>query len=309
MGLPSLTPSACFGKPVKIYALIDSRDGTAFYVGATTRRLCDRLSGHMQCAVRLHQSDVKSQIVRAIVAAAKKVEILELEVAQFTEWAEAEQFWISYLRYVGAALTNKSIGGAGKQGTRTSPETRKLMSEAAAGRDMSKLHTPEVREIAAAKLRGKPGRKPTKETLQRLSESHKGKTWPPGQREKFVAKMTGRKRGPTGKPSVRRRAIVIDGVQYDGLTPAADQLDVCISTISRWLRSGLATYADGRAATPALTPMTGRGRASGARNGKARAVIVRGVMYPTLTEAARSLGHDKSTIMTWLKKGRAQYAP
>lgn len=306
MGLPTLGASVCIGKPVKVYVLIDGQNGRGFYVGATTRRLCERLSNHKTHAVRLNTACEKSQIIRDIVAAGSKVEILELETVSADVWAEAEQFWISYLRFIGARLTNKSIGGAGNQGVRASAATRRAISEAAAGRDMSHVHCAEIRQRVADKLRGRRGKKASSETRLRLSVAHRGKKWPPGQREKFAAKMTGRKRGPTGVPSPRRRPILIDGREYESLTQAAHRLGVAISTISKWLRSGLASYADGSTATPMEKPILGRGPARGARNGKSRAVIISGVEYPTLGAASAALGRAVSTLRAWIKNGRAQ---
>jgi hypothetical protein len=153
MGLPILTASACVGKPVHIYALINPLDQTAFYVGATTRTLGLRLSSHRNDAVQLKMGSAKCDVIRVIEAQGRRAEIVELEVAPFDDWVAAEQFWIAYLKGLGASLTNRAIGGAGATGSRQTKDTQRHRSEAAQGRDMSALHTPDVRQKAVAGMR------------------------------------------------------------------------------------------------------------------------------------------------------------
>ncbi len=153
MGLPSLNPSACIGKPVSIYLLVDPRDQTAFYVGATTKPVRQRLSSHINDACHLAARGARYERIRDIAAAGARADACVLETARAEDWVEAEQFWIAYFRAIGARLTNVAIGGPGALGTRQKPTTKIRRQEAAAGRDMSAIRTPVVREKAARKLR------------------------------------------------------------------------------------------------------------------------------------------------------------
>ncbi|RVD44213.1 hypothetical protein EN742_03000 [Mesorhizobium sp. M4A.F.Ca.ET.020.02.1.1] len=152
MGLPILNALACIGKPVSIYALVDPRDLKAFYVGATTKLLCNRLSSHTNDA-RQQMPGTRCDRIRSILEDGLRAHISVLEVVEAAEWQEAEQFWIAYLRAIGASLANKAIGGAGATGTKQTAQTRARRRAAASGRDMTALHTPEVRDRAARSMR------------------------------------------------------------------------------------------------------------------------------------------------------------
>lgn len=239
MSIPSLHASGCIGKPVKIYALFDQRDNTIFYVGATTKRLCDRLASHVNDSIHLNMRGPRYDTIRSIHESGIRTRIEELETVAAEDWVEAEQFWIGYLRFIGANLTNKAIGGPGSIGTKQTPATQLRRRLAAVGRDVSHLHRPEIRERSANKLRGRSGKKASLETRKKLSESHKGIKWTESQREKIIAKLR-LPRKKTGNPSPRRNVLVIDGMRYHGRPQAKSALGVSDSTISNWLRSGKA---------------------------------------------------------------------
>lgn len=153
MAIPSLSAHKCIERPVIVYGLFDPRDGSIFYVGVTTKRLCNRLASHVNDARHLRMAGDRYDRIRAIELSGMRTEIAELETVSANVWPEAEQFWIENMRCLGFALTNKSIGGPGALGTKQSNETRAARRSAAAGRDMSKLQTPEMREYCASKLR------------------------------------------------------------------------------------------------------------------------------------------------------------
>lgn len=153
MAIPSLTATKCTERPVVVYGLFDPRDGSIFYVGVTTKRLCNRLASHVNDSRHLKMVGDRYERIRSIELAGMRTEIAELETVSSIDWPEAEQFWIENMRSLGFVLTNKSIGGPGALGTRQSAATKLARQVAAIGRDMSKLHTKEVREICASKLR------------------------------------------------------------------------------------------------------------------------------------------------------------
>lgn len=90
-----------------IYALLDPRDRQVRYVGMT-KNPKERLSRHVREA-RRKGGTKRLSWVRSLVAAGCTPEMVELE--RTGDWHEAEQFWIAYLRSVGADLVNGNEGG------------------------------------------------------------------------------------------------------------------------------------------------------------------------------------------------------
>lgn len=115
--------------------------------------------------------------------------MIELEIVG-DDWVEAEQFWISYFKGLGAQLTNLTVGGEGMIGYKATEETRKKLSEAAKAsmtperkakicesnrgntRFLGKTHTEEARVIMSRASIGNQnalGRKHTDEERTKLS--------------------------------------------------------------------------------------------------------------------------------------------
>lgn len=116
MAIPNLNPILRDCKLANVYVLIDPRTNLPFYVGVTTRRLlCYRLSSHVNDAVHLKMRGDRYELIREICAAGLRPIIALLETVD-KDWPEAEQFWIEYLRFLGAKLTNIAIGGPGRIG-------------------------------------------------------------------------------------------------------------------------------------------------------------------------------------------------
>jgi hypothetical protein len=242
-------------KRVSIYILTDPRDSTAFYVGATSRTTGHRLSSHIHEAVKLQTKTEKSEIIRNIMSDGCRPEITEIESAGGDEWAEAEQFWMEYFRSIGCVLVNISLGGAGAFGARQTESTRKLRREVAIGRDMKSIHTEAIWEANAAKKRhrikidgviyggikvasvalGRPY-----STVQNMLDTGRG--------ERLDGPKVGYEKTKVGMASGSRhgnsRPVVIDGKEYWGLTGAAREIGVHLSTIQGWLKCGKAEYAD-----------------------------------------------------------------
>ncbi len=238
MAIPSLTPSQCIGKPSTVYALIDPRDNTAFYVGVTTRRPHMRLSSHRNDAIHLGIISTKCDVIRAIEATGQRAIIGELETVPFDEWVGAEQFWIGYLQAIGAKLTNRAIGGAGATGSRQTAETQRRRSEAAKGRDMSITHTPEIREKAAGKMRRAvvidgveyPGIKAASRALG-ISYTTLHYRLDVGIAERLTPRRGGKPRSrkgtrPTGDDHHNSKPIEIDGVRYASMRAATATLGI-----------------------------------------------------------------------------------
>lgn len=320
MGLPSLNALACLDKLVTIYALIDPRDQTPFYVGATTARPCERLGSHVTDARHHRLRSGKCDLIRGILAYGARPEMMALEVVAQSGWVEAEQFWIANLRFLGAKLTNKSMGGAGNQGVKPSPETLARMSEAAIHRDMAAVHTADARERAAGKLRhpieidgsvysgiavaSRATGIPQSTLIYRLDVG----AGPLRIRPRKDA-AGGRKRIGGGPPSAERHhnslPIEIDGVRYWGRTGACLALGVSQTKLRNWILSGRAKYVSGKTLPPKKRPPL-KGRRTGSAHHSSMAVLIDGSRYVSLTAAAVALGRDRDSIRRWIKSGRAQ---
>lgn len=94
-----------------IYALVDPRTQQCRYVGKADDPV-RRLQRHLQ-KKRLQDRTHKATWLRSVVAAGFWPELFILEAVPKHGWAQAEKFWIAYLRMVGAELTNGTHGGDG----------------------------------------------------------------------------------------------------------------------------------------------------------------------------------------------------
>lgn len=118
-----------------IYSLSDPRSGEIRYVGKTIDTQM-RISAH--CS---HKSSFRSSNwIKSLKKIGLRPQIETLEECDEIDWQEVERFWISYLRFLGARLTNLDGGGSG--GKRVSEETREKMRRAHLGKKL----TPEHRE-------------------------------------------------------------------------------------------------------------------------------------------------------------------
>lgn len=170
-----------------IYGLIDPRTDELRYIGKTNN-IKQRLSKHLG----------EKQVNNHRVAWIKNLkndnlipDIFVIEEVKDSAWVEAERFWISYFKFIGANLVNHSDGGDGFSDCRLTSETRKIMSEAAKKRydrpgerdKASKMHkgrvvTEEMRKNMSKALKGRvapnKGKKMSESQRAFLSESRRG---------------------------------------------------------------------------------------------------------------------------------------
>lgn len=152
---------------VRIYVLVDPRDGEFRYVGKTTQKIETRIVAHLQDKSKCHRVNWLNELKRE---GLKPDCFVVEEVDGEWPWQESERFWIRYLRKIGANLTNNTIGGDGVPGL--PQETREAMRRVWLGRK----HKPETIE----KLKHcRKNFRHTKETRLRMSRSQLGRkiTW------------------------------------------------------------------------------------------------------------------------------------
>lgn len=153
-------------------------------------------------------------------------EVIVLEVVHDSDWQDAEQFWISYMRAIGSPLLNATNGGDGIHGIRHTEETKARMSEAAlrvakdpvvaAARSASLKKTyscPDRRAELSASIKASHARPEVKEKLcaaskkkastqefrDRMRRAHTGKPVSAETRAKLSAAMKGVPRSAEAK--------------------------------------------------------------------------------------------------------------
>lgn len=133
-----------------VYALTDPRTNTVRYVGKSSTGL-RRPKTHGSRALEDGNYTHVANWIRSLKKLGMEygIEVLE-EVADGNAAIEAEKFWISYWRFVGADLTNLTDGGDGLPGWRPSAETRQKMRVASTGR----FHDAETRQRISETKRG-----------------------------------------------------------------------------------------------------------------------------------------------------------
>ena len=170
---------------VFIYSLSDPRTGEIRYVGKTVN-LKRRLYGHLYDDEKTHKSAWIKSLKR--LGLKPQLDILESFFDERDElWQESEKWWISYLRFIGCALTNLDSGGnAGKQMSQESKDKVRA----------SKLGIPRSEECKQKLRIANLGKKQSAELIaKRIAplKGRKGHPMPEWLKEKLRAINTGRK--------------------------------------------------------------------------------------------------------------------
>lgn len=153
----------------RIYTLIDPITNENRYVGFTSEDLEKRLNRHIQLARRPHKDWVHNWIYQLLNKNMKPIIYLLEIVKENDNWQDREKFWILKGRELGWKLTNLTIGGEGSIGFKHSIETRQKIS------DIARNRSPEIyKKISNANK----GKKASKETRQKMSNSKLGKDNP-----------------------------------------------------------------------------------------------------------------------------------
>ena len=177
-------------RPIVIYALIDPVTSEARYVGKTNQILRIRFTSHL----RDRRPSRKRNWVQSILSIGLEPKVEELEIlpegATEKEWQESERFWISYLRFIGADLTNLTDGGEGIHGLVFTEEHRQKIGEAHKGR----VRSPETLKRMSESRMGL-----SFDHLRKLAEGQRGKKISEEHRQKLIAANIGRKHSPETK--------------------------------------------------------------------------------------------------------------
>jgi group I intron endonuclease len=216
---------------------------------------------------------------------------------RFEAWYEGDEQWIRTMeRRAILALDamapsgyNLTFGGEGSLGWRASEETRRKMSEARKGKKLGPH---------------------SEETRQKISEAHKGKKCSPEEAAR-LRELCGR-----GADHPCAKSVTVNGVRYGCMKDAADGLGVCTSTVRELVKNGKTAYmafdrkehgrriglaSRGRKASPEARRRMSESR-RGAKSHRARRVLVDGVQYECIRDAADALRVNYSTLKWRLRK-------
>lgn len=203
------------------------------YIGQTIQGLDVRTSGHHNKAKNRPSTHFHKSIKYYGESAFEWSILEELPVDELND---AEIFWISYFKYIGATLYNHTNGGKATRGYKHTEETKHKISEANKGKpspakskpgsNLGKTFSNEHRKKISESLKGvqrsdewrnkqsiaqkgrfRAGHPMAEESRRRLSEAkkgkpahNKGKRMSDEQRQKLSASMKGRTAHNKGKP-------------------------------------------------------------------------------------------------------------
>lgn len=147
-----------------IYGLIDPRNNQLRYIGKT-KDCVSRLKSHIRFAKK--QKFTHCHVwLRQVMKENKLPELCVIEeVPENQSWQDAEKFWISYWKYLGANLTNIREGGDGPVNQYIcSEETKQKIIQARTGKKFSleaiesfkASWTPERRKKSGEEVRSRP---------------------------------------------------------------------------------------------------------------------------------------------------------
>lgn len=179
-----------------IYALVHPVTNEVRYVGKTVN-VNRRIIQHRH-DIRNHKYR-KVRWMQSILPLEPELIVLE-EVTE--NWQEAEQFWIAYMKSLGADLTNHTDGGEGNINWHPSDESRAKMSESHKGKVIpdeviAKMSAAKIGKFKSDETRAnmsvaQTGRVASEEQLINMSIAGKANWANPEFRSKVIASLTGR---------------------------------------------------------------------------------------------------------------------
>lgn len=199
-----------------VYSLSDPRDNTVRYVGKSVNGL-KRPRTHTYPSCLRKDKTYKGNWIRGLVNDGFKPEIDVLEELDTPEeTAEAEQFWIASLKFMGFRLTNLTDGGEGRVGYKMSKEQREKLRLANLGNKHSLGKSQTL----------------TAEQRQTRAEMARKRSADPTIQAKISATLTGRKQLPE---IVAKRTAANKGKKHKPFSPETKRRQ-SEAAIRRWAR-------------------------------------------------------------------------
>jgi hypothetical protein len=120
---PTWATSGGAVQTLRIYALIDPRDGRVRYVGCTSKEIKRRVIEHMNAANTGNRTAAKTWLSELRGLGLKPIGFL-LEFTDAAQWESCESAWIARFRGKGCDLCNTTSGGMGMQGHKFTDDHR-----------------------------------------------------------------------------------------------------------------------------------------------------------------------------------------
>lgn len=218
------------------------------YVGQTTTTIARRWCSHLSEARR---GKFDFPLYRAI----RKHGPEQFSVSEFAEAScqvELDALEIETIRRLGSLVRdggyNLSTGG---KGGKLSPETRRKMGDARRGEKHFRFGKKQLPHVVEAMRAGRLGKKHSPEAIEKIRAFMTGRPVSQEAKERISAANSGRPMPPhvldalrqanLGKPSHRRVAVqnAETGEMFASLHEAAERAGVSVSTMHRWVKSGL----------------------------------------------------------------------
>lgn len=175
-----------------IYTLADPRDGGVRYVGVTHKKVEQRLAGHLYNARRKDSQRYHTyNWIRNLLADGVTPLATVIDSGVGGSWGDTETKWIRYYRDHDCRLTNATDGGEGAVGHTVSEEARARIRAARLGKPLSEEHKAKV-------AKGNTGKKMSPEAIAKTAAFWRGRTHTQETKEKISTSMVGK---PGHKPS------------------------------------------------------------------------------------------------------------
>jgi len=219
-----------------IYALVHPITNEIRYVGKTSKTVENRIKGHIACCdIKSH----KNNWVKNLIKSGLKPDYVILEMTD--SWVEAEQFWIAYFNFLGARLTNSTIGGEGSIFIGGSLlKIRKILRErnkslkqkqAVSTKLKGRIITEEQREAISKKL---TGTKASEETKLKLSIIQTKLAKDPIIRQKRIDGLTSGRKSPCSEAKKEHLSKVLKGKEPPNKgKPMSEEQKIKLSLIAK----------------------------------------------------------------------------
>lgn len=286
------------------------------YVGITRTGMKVRWQSHVSLARRRPSSGLLCRAIAKYGPDSFKLSILEECPGGLDELNAAEVGWIAKLGTKTPGGYNITIGGDGTKGAPKSEEWKRKASERRKGYKfsdevkarMSLARTGKKLSLAhrATLSKVRRGRKVSDLTREKIGAAHRGKKISQETIEKLRQMRLGFSCITEEGRRTLSRPVMADGREYGGIHEAAEAIGVRVSTIDRRIRDGIPGYCS-------LKPKASRPKKSTAeieqmRARSSKSVMAEGVIYPSMTEAAKALGMTRPGVAYRIRVGHPQYS-
>lgn len=161
-------------KKTIIYVIMDPKTNEVRYVGKTMQLLNSRKSSHRRTKEQNHRANG----IRSIYARGEEP-LYEVIDECYEDWADVERFWIAYFKFLGARLTNASIGGEGAPGVVWKEESKEKQRQSAKQPHRIAINRQNIKAAQESNV----GRKQSEEWVNNRKKHLVGNQWNVGRKQ------------------------------------------------------------------------------------------------------------------------------